>query len=140
MTKPCATTKVFLLIVTGKRAVIRLFFWPFTEFIALISKVTIFCDSLAILWIKFYSTKFQNFVSWKAKLMVYVCNLHKSNKIKNLYNSTCWDAETFPIWKVLRSYVESVKHPRPICRWRVAREADSSEAIVPTPLSATSFQ
>ena len=48
-TKPCATTKVFLLIVTGKRAVIRSFPWSFTEFIALDNKVTNFCDSLAIL-------------------------------------------------------------------------------------------
>ena len=135
----CNYKGVLIKKVTGKRAVIRSFPWSFTEFIALDNKVTNFCDSLAILWIKIYSAKFQNFVSWKAKLMVYVCNLHKSNKIKNLYNSTCWDAETFPIWKVLRSYVESVEHPRPICRWRVAREADSSEAIVPTPLSATSF-
>lgn len=47
--------------------------------------------------------------------------------------------KTFPIWKFFRSYVESVEHQRPICRWRAAREADSSEAIVPTPLSATSF-
>lgn len=37
--------------------------------------------------------------------------------------------------KFFRSYVESVEHLRPICRWRVAREADSSEAIESTPLS-----
>ena len=49
VTKPCATTKVFLLKVTGKRAVIRSFIWSITEFIALDNKVTIFCDSLAIL-------------------------------------------------------------------------------------------
>ena len=43
--------------------------------------------------------------------------------------------KTFPIWKFFRSYVESGEHPRPICRWRVVREADSSEAIESTPLS-----
>lgn len=43
--------------------------------------------------------------------------------------------KTFPIWKFFRSYVECVEHQRPICRWRVAREADSSEAIESTPLS-----
>ena len=68
--------------------------------------------------------------------MVYVCNLHKLNKIKNLYNSACWDAETFPIWKFFRSYVESGEHSRPICRWRAERETDLPEAIESTPLSA----
>ncbi len=48
-TKPCATTKGFLLKVTGNSAVIRLFLWSFTEFIALDNKVTNFCDSLAIM-------------------------------------------------------------------------------------------
>ena len=58
---------------------------------------------------------------------------NKSNNTRNI------DRESVAIWKFLAADVESVEHSRPICRWRAEREADSSEAIVPTPLSAISF-